>query len=119
MGYWYAYRRQGKRTRKRYAGRSAELTFAQLEALAEQLEATPAQLELVVPQTGAVAELPTPPLLAPKLQLPRLSPDLIDRQRLLDLLDAGLARKLTLICARRLWQDHAAAAVAREIENEE
>ncbi len=84
-GYWYAYRRQGKRTRKRYAGRSAELSFAHLEELAAELEATPAQPEPVVPQTGATIEIPTP-LLAPKLQLPRLSPDLIDRQRLLALL---------------------------------
>src|SRR5215472_6595265 len=36
-GYWYAYRRQGKRMAKRYAGRSRELTFSRLEAIAGAL----------------------------------------------------------------------------------
>ncbi len=93
-GYWYAYRRHGKRTVKRYAGRAAELTTVRLEALAGQLAAPG------VPQTSpAQPEIPAPPLLAPKLQLPRLHPDLVIRERLLALLDAGLSRKLTLLCA--------------------
>jgi LuxR family maltose regulon positive regulatory protein len=32
-GYWYAYARQGKHTIKRYAGRTSDLTIAQLETL--------------------------------------------------------------------------------------
>ena len=98
-GYWYAYRRQGARTRKRYAGRSAELTSTRLEALAGELEAAPVQQKALVPQTPPAIESPTPLLLAPKLQLPRLHADLVARERLLALLDTGLTRKLTLLCA--------------------
>jgi ATP/maltotriose-dependent transcriptional regulator MalT len=96
-GYWYAYRRQGTRTRKRYAGRTAELTTGRLEALAGELGMPSLQQEPGVPQTHAL-ELPAL-LLAPKLQLPRLHADLVARARLLALLDTGLTRKLTLLCA--------------------
>ncbi|MEO7910854.1 MAG: LuxR C-terminal-related transcriptional regulator, partial [Roseiflexaceae bacterium] len=41
----------------------------------------------------------TPPLLTPKLQLPRLPAGLVARTRLFAQLDAGLARKLTLLAA--------------------
>lgn len=101
-GYWYAYRRQGGRVAKRYAGRSAELTFARLEALAQELESGDAPL---VPQPAAQAQAATntsvanEPLLAPKLQPPRLHSSLVRRERLLSLLDAGRERKLTLLSA--------------------
>jgi hypothetical protein len=36
-GYWYAYRRQGKRMRMRYIGHHSELTTARLEATAQLL----------------------------------------------------------------------------------
>src|SRR5215471_6850203 len=36
-GYWYAYRCQGRRTFKRYVGRTAKLTIARLEAIASSL----------------------------------------------------------------------------------
>lgn len=39
------------------------------------------------------------PLLVPKLHLPRLHASLVSRERLLDRLDAGLERKLTLLSA--------------------
>ena len=100
-GYWYAYRRQGGRVAKRYAGRSIELTFARLEALAQLLGGSDG---ILVPQPAVhkpSAEL-TPaaePLLAPKLQPPRLHSTLVRRQRLLSLLDAGRERKLTLLSA--------------------
>src|SRR5215216_6403474 len=72
-GYWYAYRRQGRRTLKHYLGRSAELTIARLEqaaaALTPGVEAAPALSDdAVVPQAHAAPA----PLLVPKLQLPRL-----------------------------------------------
>src|SRR2546423_1790684 len=35
--YWYAYRTQHRRTAKKYAGRTADLTFSHLEAIAETL----------------------------------------------------------------------------------
>src|SRR5207302_647408 len=37
-GYWYAYRTQERRTRKRYLGPSARVTFARLEQEAQALE---------------------------------------------------------------------------------
>src|SRR5258707_5186205 len=39
------------------------------------------------------------PLLAPKLSLPRLPADVVEREALLARLDGGLERKLTLLCA--------------------
>src|SRR5579871_2843781 len=38
-GYWYAYRSQGRRTRKKYVGRTASLSLARLEDIAETLNA--------------------------------------------------------------------------------
>src|SRR5689334_16507744 len=53
-GYWYAYRRQGRRTAKRYLGRSAELTPERLEqaaaALANMPQPTPPPDDRLVPQ---------------------------------------------------------------------
>src|ERR1700722_19779905 len=34
-GYWYAYRSQGRRTRKKYLGRTSSLSIARLEDIAE------------------------------------------------------------------------------------
>src|SRR5947209_12957003 len=42
-GYWYAYRRQGKRTAKKYAGRTADLSAARLEQMARVLGYSPEQ----------------------------------------------------------------------------
>src|SRR6266567_3844410 len=97
-GYWYAYRSQGRRTRKKYLGRTPDLTIARLEDIAEALAASPrvstderSQVkgatfpELQVAVSGeergaalqgrlphAVTTTPSgqhPPVLAPKLQL--------------------------------------------------
>ncbi len=40
-GYWYAYRTQGRQTRKRYLGPSARVTFARLEQEAQALSGSP------------------------------------------------------------------------------
>lgn len=103
-GYWYAYRRQGLSIAKRYAGRSAKLTVTRLEELAAAL-AAPAPPALV-PQPAQRREPEPPdleqaaaPLLAPKLQPPRLHPALVRRERLLAQLEAGRERKLTLLSA--------------------
>lgn len=116
VGYWYAYRRQGRQTRKHYAGRSEDLTLARLEAIAAALNppasgpATP-----FVPQAPGIPARPggedagpqeialqprePAPLLAPKLQPPRLHSGLIRRARLLAQLDAGLERRLIVVNA--------------------
>src|SRR5439155_14128135 len=63
-------------------------------------------LVLVLPDEYRSADIrtadlahPMMPLLASKLQPPRLPGGLIERTRLLDRLDAGLSRKLTLLSA--------------------
>ncbi len=112
-GYWYAYRRNGAHTVKRYAGRSAELTFGRLEEIAAVLavgDAAPS----VVPQTdtseSAVARAQQTgqpeetfarqtPLLTAKIQPPRLHSALVRRERLLARLQAGRDSKLTVVSA--------------------
>ena len=124
-GYWYAYRRQGKRTMKKYAGRTADLTMARLETIAsaftndahhtaaspdhvtsnliQSTEHESSSTEMMTENALTLTPPPlTPiqtPLLEPKLHLPRLHTNLVERERLLTLLDAGLERKLTLITA--------------------
>lgn len=119
QGYWYAYRNQGRRTLKRYAGRAADLTVARLEEIAGALNAERYAEEssraLVTistdkenclrggedaPARKRATDTAQPPLLlTPKLSLPRLSPALVERERLLARLDAGLKGKLTLFSA--------------------
>ena len=127
-GYWYAYRSQGRRTRKKYLGRTPSLSIARLEDIAEALNAEPRastdersqvqgetipKLHVVVSgeKKGAALQgrLPDPvttapagqhlPVLTPKLQLPRLPASLVTRERLLTRLDTGWEGKLTLLCA--------------------
>jgi LuxR family maltose regulon positive regulatory protein len=110
-GYWYAYRRQGKRVVKKYAGRPADLTIARLEelALAMQVDSTqgePAQQSHPFypshsqhPEPAPPTLLQQAPLLLPKLHPPRPTASLLSRERLLARLDNGLLRKLTLVLA--------------------
>jgi LuxR family maltose regulon positive regulatory protein len=103
--YWYAYRRQGARTSKKYAGRSTGLTLAHLEELAQSLSPTtqdvPAgePLEEANPPVAQVGEETYHLLLLPKLSLPRLHSDTVERSRLLARLDTIMERKLTLVSA--------------------
>ncbi len=126
-GYWYAYRSHGQRTVKKYAGRTATLSFAHLEKLAQALRAhmdeTPpvqesAQLKpdhtrqtsqttweatrLMAPQVDSFPSSSLPesvPLLVSKLHPPRPHASHLLRERLLVLLDRSLEQKLTLLCA--------------------
>src|SRR5262245_46293559 len=99
-GYWYAYRRHGRRTLKRYLGRSAELTPERLEAAAAALTSAHQPAQISVGDTFVTQpSSDPPPLLTPKLQLPRLPAGLVARERLLAQLDASLERKLTLLAA--------------------
>ncbi|GHO90641.1 hypothetical protein KSF_006890 [Reticulibacter mediterranei] len=54
-GYWYAYRRQGKRTAKKYAGRTADLSAPRLEHMARALKCSPEQINQV-PSNGDTRE---------------------------------------------------------------
>lgn len=97
-GYWYAYRRQGRRTVKQYVGRSAELSMARLEAAAQALDATVTETSPRPSEHAQTREQQTSLLLS-KLRPPRLPSSLVSRERLLARLDASLERKLTLLCA--------------------
>src|SRR2546426_8251348 len=55
-------------------------------------------LELIAENGSFYNCMPTP-ILATKLYLPRLRPNVVSRPRLLERLNAGLHRKLTLIAA--------------------
>lgn len=107
-GYWYAYRRQGKRVVKKYAGRPADLTIARLEDLALAMQAQVIQREPAQPSHLSPSQHPQPapstllqqtPLLLPKLHPPRPTASLLSRERLLARLDGGISRKLTLVLA--------------------
>lgn len=82
-GYWYAYQRQGKRTVKRYVGRSIELTTVRLLEIGREFQ-PPA---------------PSSSLLELKFRLPRLHSSLVSRERLFKRLDAGMEQVLILLIA--------------------
>src|SRR6266513_118448 len=90
-GYWYAYRRQGKRTAKKYAGRTADLTTERLEQVARVLRCSPEQThqdtangdargagdgrewrttDRAGQQQNSLSSARETPLLVPKFQLP-------------------------------------------------
>jgi LuxR family transcriptional regulator, maltose regulon positive regulatory protein len=102
-GYWYAYRRYAGKMIKRYLGRSAQVSIERLEELsmllADEGEAEQVSAPLAQSKQTSIAMNPIPfePLLVPKLQLPRAQRSLLLREHLLEMLDKGLERKLTLI----------------------
>jgi LuxR family maltose regulon positive regulatory protein len=119
-GYWYAYRRQGKRTIKQYAGRTANLSITHLEELARELairvnnapsavqasslsnQSFPGVPEETASMLQLSMSLPQPPqisLLIPKLCPPRTYTSLLPRERLLRLLDVSIEQKLTILTA--------------------
>ena len=115
-GYWYAYLRHEGRMLKRYVGRSEQLSLEHLEELVirlideDQIASQSAVAHTAnVAASAAVEEqqsearkaiaypMQFEPLLMSKLQLPRLQKALLPRERLLNLLDCGLERKLTVV----------------------
>src|SRR5579859_2332004 len=97
-GYWYAYHKQGRRTRKRYLGRADQVTFARLEQeahiLTNRLE--PSSFS---PEPGMPFSTLQGMLLSSKLTPPRLPQALVERTRLLADLDAMDSYPLTLVSA--------------------
>ncbi|HLZ62405.1 MAG TPA: hypothetical protein VKR06_36125, partial [Ktedonosporobacter sp.] len=104
--YWYAYRSIQGRTKKRYLGRSADLTIARLEEVsalftAEERKAfqsvsTHQPLQMATRRRAAPRVVP---LLESKLHPPQLLSSLVERTRLLAGLDNRLAHKITLVQA--------------------
>src|SRR5260221_1367090 len=119
-GYWYAYRRQGKRTAKKYARRTADLNAARLEQMARALRCSPEQInqdtangdasgagdgrewraaDLAGQHHNSLSSSLQTPLLVPKFHVPPWPPSLVPRERLLSLLDGALAHRLMLVSA--------------------
>src|SRR2546430_7903675 len=97
-GYWYAYRTQERRTRKRYLGPSARVTFARLEQEAQALSSSPSIRRAAAGQAGTgigIGASPQieqhSPLLSLRLSPPRLPGSLVERSRLLGELDAAFS----------------------------
>jgi LuxR family transcriptional regulator, maltose regulon positive regulatory protein len=117
--YWYAYRRGNGRMMKRYLARTADLTPARLEEVANILNEANALPEpdysaitamQIAPHTRAITgaaaisqstERGTPPqqLLLTRLHLPHLPMQYVSRPRLLALLQQGAQGHLTLVSA--------------------
>src|SRR5260221_97617 len=92
--YWYAYHTSQERTRKRYLGRTENLSLARLEETAQTLlrEQQPTQ---ALDQGMLV--------LSGRLAPPRLPKALVEREHLLATLDGALATPLTLLSASAGW----------------
>ncbi|MFL5586766.1 MAG: LuxR C-terminal-related transcriptional regulator [Ktedonobacteraceae bacterium] len=97
-GYWYAYHTKESQTRKRYLGRSAILTLARLEEVAQDLGSEPTSTPLAQAK-NAPSSQQKGVLLSSKLSPPRLPNSLVERARLLIELDAVCSHSLTLVSA--------------------
>ena len=100
--YWYAYRSLHRRTMKRYIGRTADLSTARLEAVAESFTETSDQrhTQTIPVDIPVAASHPSHvPLLESRLSPPRLPLDLVARPQLFSRLNDWHAYKLTLLSA--------------------
>jgi LuxR family maltose regulon positive regulatory protein len=97
-GYWYAYHKQARHTRKGYLGLSAQVTFARLEEQARSLGSWSSSPTLARNPVRPVSALSIP-LLSTKLVPPRVPSFLVERPRLLNDLDAIWTHQLTLVSA--------------------
>ena len=95
--YWYGYRSFHGRTVKRYVGRTADLSLARLEEMAERFtDTTPSD---IAPSTRPSSPLSSAPLLASRFHPPRLPLALVKRPHLFARLDTWRSQKLTLLWA--------------------
>lgn len=111
--YWYAYRTRQRKTRKRYVGRTTDLSLARLEQISALLANEAPVLQVTrLPHTARanalLVSISSPslstqealgPLLLSKIQPPRLPVFLLPRSRLFPLFDAAHSSKLTLVQA--------------------
>ncbi len=113
--YWYAYLDTGEQLSKKYLGKSVDITLARLEQIAGMLSAQ-SEAQRPPPETRAKAHAdqeataapqpvlaqqshPLPPLLATKLHVPRPRTHLVPRAHLVERLQGGAERALTLVSA--------------------
>jgi LuxR family maltose regulon positive regulatory protein len=113
--YWYAYLTTGGQLSKRYLGKASDLTLARLEKIAGMLHAQrekqhiPPPISLAATVNGKVVaaqqpllvgqQTPFHPLLATKLHIPRPRTHLVPRAHLVQRLQRGVERALTLVSA--------------------
>jgi LuxR family transcriptional regulator, maltose regulon positive regulatory protein len=100
--YWYAYHTTRSGTRKRYLGRTAQVSLARLEEAAQALASEPALPSLAASRTRPQAKQSLT-LLPTKLSPPRLPNSLVVRGRLLADLERALSTPLTLLAASAGW----------------
>lgn len=105
-GYWYAYARIKGKITKRYLGRETNLSIPHLEQVAQVLGLDKAEEKharnkaSIESQTSLTSSsVQSYPLLATKFHMPRPRPRLVHRPRLINRLEQGLHRTLTLISA--------------------
>lgn len=105
-GYWYAYVRVKGQLSKRYMGRGSNLTLPRLEQTAHELWHVLSEIPWQKDNTPVdqidgrtLPDLPIEPLLATKLYIPKPRLHLVQRTRLLQRLQQGMDRALTLISA--------------------
>ena len=103
--YWYAYHTERGRTRKRYLGRTAQVSLALLEETAQALAPAHAQVRSpAAPPLETSSPAPEPELLlVTKLAPPHVSHTLVERERLLTALDGAFSTPLTLLSASAGW----------------
>jgi len=114
--YWYAYRKKNGKLHKAYLGKSEELTPECMNSAVTILTNREGNHPASVPETShpplrtriddAIAKTSMyngypqgMPLLATKLSVPPVRPELVARPRLVDRLNSEIRRKLTLISA--------------------
>jgi len=126
--YWYAYLTTDEHLTKKYLGKTANLTMARLEQIADMLSAAQVQpgqekpfrpahsaaqtpppaspatgtddeVETVPPPLLAQQRTPLHPLLATKLHVPRPRTHLVPRAHLVERLQQGMMHPLTLLSA--------------------
>ena len=111
--YWYAYLTTGEHLTKKYLGKTADLSLARLEHIAGILRTqsatqtpppaslsaagTDGEMETAQPPLLAQQRHPLHPLLATKLYVPRPRTHLIPRAHLVERLQQGVERALTLV----------------------
>jgi len=113
--YWSAFLATGEHLAKKYLGKTTNLTLARLEYIAGMLSAqsavrvpppaslptagTDSEMETAQPPLLTQQRTPVHPLLAAKLHVPRPRTHLVPRAQLIERLQQGMARQLTLLSA--------------------
>lgn len=100
--YWYAYHTDRDGIRKRYLGRTAQVSLARLEETAQALSRAQARASDSPSFASPLSET-EPGLLVTRLAPPHLPHTLVQRDHLLATLDGAFSSPLTLLSASAGW----------------